>query len=190
MEGTLRGIATTFAVTLLVVAAWLLGQPGAWGQGGIDPTVKDLRQAVREERKLERQALRNRCRPHRRAGGYRRAPRMIPAGELEQAVRYWIGRRQHARDLRSLCNDEEAVVRLVFPAATQGKAVAVGRCESHLWRYAVGDAGELGVFQIHPQHRHWIGERTWSRMFNPLVNAQVAYGMSRAGQDWSAWTCG
>jgi hypothetical protein len=172
------------------VAAWVVGQPGAWGQqGGVTPTEADLRQGVRVERKLERQALKHRCRPHPVVGTYNRRARDIPAAELERAVRYWNGRRQKARQLRSLCNDEAAVVRLVFPNSTEAAALRIAKCESHLWRWAVGSAGERGIFQVHPVHAGWLGGRTWARMFDPLVNAKVAYGMSDGGTNWSAWTC-
>jgi hypothetical protein len=118
----------------------LVGQPGAWGQGSIEPTEADLRQGVRVERQLERQALRNRCRPHQRVGEYRRAPRTIPAENLERAVRYWNGRRQRARAESSWC--EKSVP--LWPWR------ALASCESgRQWAYN-GPSGFDGALQFLP----------------------------------------
>lgn len=68
-------------------------------------------------------------------------------------------------------------------------------------RWAVGNAGERGWFQIHPVHwDHTItvsGRSLYvdsSRLFNPWYNTRVAFVMSRGGIDWSdwptAWRCG
>lgn len=65
-------------------------------------------------------------------------------------------------------------------------AVRVARCESHLNRYALGSAGERGLFQIHPVHFGWVDER---RLFEPYYNARIAYRLSRGGRTWRAWTC-
>lgn len=64
-------------------------------------------------------------------------------------------------------------------------ALHVARCESHLDRFAVGSAGERGLFQIHPVHFGWAKPR---RLFESLYNARVAFRLSRGGRDWSAWS--
>jgi hypothetical protein len=52
--------------------------------------------------------------------------------------------------------------------------------------HAVGDAGERGLFQIHPVH---FGRLDAGRLFERRYNALFAYRLSRGGRDWSAWTC-
>ena len=53
-------------------------------------------------------------------------------------------------------------------------------------RHALGDAGERGLFQIHPVHFRWVDE---ARLFERSYNARIAYRLSRGGRDWRAWTC-
>lgn len=69
------------------------------------------------------------------------------------------------------------------------KALAVAKCETGgTWNpRAVGNAGELGLFQIHPIHFSWA--KPWL-LFVPRYNARAAYRLSRGGRDWSAWACG
>jgi hypothetical protein len=51
---------------------------------------------------------------------------------------------------------------------------------------AVGAAGELGWWQIHPIHRwaHQGGD-----LFDVRYNTRVAYRLSKGGTDFSPWTC-
>ena len=74
-------------------------------------------------------------------------------------------------------------------------ALRVAACESAGWRpgerlrfytYALGAAGERGLFQIHPVHFGWLNEQ---RLFDPLYNARIAYRLSRGGTSWRHWTC-
>lgn len=51
---------------------------------------------------------------------------------------------------------------------------------------SMGDAGERGLFQIHPVHFGWLNER---RLFEPRYNARAAYRLSHGGRNWSHWTC-
>jgi len=67
-------------------------------------------------------------------------------------------------------------------------AMRVVRCETGgtFSRWARGDAGERGIFQIHPVHFGWLDER---RLYELRYNAIAAYRLSRGGRDWSHWTC-
>lgn len=55
-----------------------------------------------------------------------------------------------------------------------------------------GDSS-LGLFQINmirdlgPDRRAKFGLNFSAELLNPVVNAQVAYHMSKGGKDWSAW---
>ena len=57
------------------------------------------------------------------------------------------------------------VIRSVF-GRNADAALRVARCESGFNTYAVGSAGERGLFQIHPIHRSWVN---WGAMFNPVL---------------------
>ena len=67
-------------------------------------------------------------------------------------------------------------------------ALRVASCETGGTFYvrALGDAGERGLFQIHPVHFGWLDER---RLFEARYNARIAYRLSRGGRNWSPWTC-
>ena len=67
-------------------------------------------------------------------------------------------------------------------------ALRVVSCETggRFDRFAVGRAGERGLFQIHPVHFGWLNER---RLFEVRYNARAAFRLSHGGRDWSPWTC-
>lgn len=99
-----------------------------------------------------------------------------------------VGHRPAAvpRPIRVVFGDRAAVAACVFRAETRG--------QERPWR-AVGRAGELGGFQIHPTHFGHVvsrsGRRVFvdpGRLFNPWFNTRVAFVISRGGTDWSAWT--
>lgn len=101
----------------------------------------------------------------------------------------------HTEASRGASGDPAAVIGRRFgPHA--GKALRVARCESGFDPRAIGEAGERGWFQIHPVH--WDSGKGLVRqmgidpatLFDPVVNTEVAYKLSRGGTDWSAWTCG
>lgn len=73
------------------------------------------------------------------------------------------------------------------------KAWRIADCETgHTFDpYAVGRAGERGLFQIHPIHVAWIQSLgySWDDMFIPAINIQVAWLMSRGGTYWVPWSC-
>lgn len=69
-----------------------------------------------------------------------------------------------------------------------GQALRVASCETagtfNVW--ARGNAGERGLFQIHPTHFGWLNE---AKLYQPIYNTLAAYRLSRGGTNWSAWTC-
>jgi hypothetical protein len=64
------------------------------------------------------------------------------------------------------------------------------QCESRWDRWAVGRAGERGLFQIHPVHKGLIASMgyTWDEMFDAEPNIRVAVEIRRR-QGLRAWTC-
>lgn len=85
-----------------------------------------------------------------------------------------------------------------FRGQNLAKAWAVAKKESNGQpiRYngnsKTGDSS-LGLFQINmirdlgPERRAKFGLNFSAELLNPVVNAQVAYHMSKGGADWSAW---
>lgn len=69
-----------------------------------------------------------------------------------------------------------------FPASQHDFLIALARCESSLFTHAVGNAGERGLFQIHPVH----GWR-WEVAFDPWQNVQAAYYVSGGGTNFAPW---
>lgn len=103
------------------------------------------------------------------------------------AVFAWmIGRAVDVEHARAHGVSSTAAIRQVFPASTEGAAIRVARCESRLDRFAVGRAGERGLFQIHPIHFSWAQPR---RLFDPVWNSRIAYRLSRGGTTWRHWSC-
>ena len=78
-----------------------------------------------------------------------------------------------------------------FPPETQDAALAVAWCESRFNEGAVGAAGELGQFQIHPVHFPYLRETFGPAVdiASPEVNAWYAYRLSDGGTNWSHWSC-
>jgi soluble lytic murein transglycosylase-like protein len=70
-------------------------------------------------------------------------------------------------------------------------ALRVAWCESRYDPFAVGAAGERGIFQIHPVHIGNLARLglSWDAMFDAEANATYAAYLSRGGTDWSHWTC-
>ena len=70
-------------------------------------------------------------------------------------------------------------------------ACRVARCESS-WRVdAVGAAGEVGVFQIHPVHFPHLYSTygAAANLASMEINVAYAYSLSRGGSDWTHWSC-
>ena len=102
------------------------------------------------------------------------------------AVGSWLLGRAVDQEARAHGVSSSVAIRQVFPSATEDAAIRVARCESRLNRWAVGRAGERGLFQIHPIHFYWMDER---RLFDPVYNARIAYRLSRGGTSWRHWAC-
>ena len=81
-----------------------------------------------------------------------------------------------------------AIIRTFGPTAPA--ALRVAYCESRWTPSAVGGPN-VGVFQINFVH-HLPGE-SWAafvrRYSDVRTNVAFAFRLSRAGTDWSAWTC-
>lgn len=74
-------------------------------------------------------------------------------------------------------------------------AIAIATLESTLKPFAFNNASNCyGLFQINmsgamgPDRRKKYGLKSNEDLFNPLINAQIAYKMSNGGKNWSAWT--
>lgn len=69
---------------------------------------------------------------------------------------------------------------------------STGRPHAHNRNSNTGD-NSYGLFQINmigslgPARRDQYGLKTNKELFNPLINAKIAYHMSNGGKDWSAW---
>ena len=74
--------------------------------------------------------------------------------------------------------------------AEEAKAVFLG-CENRsVDHHAVGAAGERGIAQLHPVHRHRFESKGWSwdDAFDPVYNLVVAKSIYDE-QGWEPWTC-
>lgn len=102
---------------------------------------------------------------------------------------------------KSVLTDEELVVLLEavgFKGKDLKEAWAIAKRESngrpiaHNGNSKTGD-NSYGLFQINmigdlgPVRRDKYNLETNAELFDPLVNAQIAYLMSGGGTDWSAW---
>lgn len=68
------------------------------------------------------------------------------------------------------------------------QALRVARCESSFDPSAVGEQGELGLFQLHPKG---VGERYIEAGWN-LLDARentIAAALEVAAHGWDAWAC-
>jgi hypothetical protein len=64
-------------------------------------------------------------------------------------------------------------------------AVSVASCESGLDPNAVNaTSGAAGLFQL--MSSHWEGS---FNPFDPVANAEYAYGLSDGGTNWGSWVC-
>ncbi|MGH2707585.1 MAG: hypothetical protein ACRDJF_08730 [Actinomycetota bacterium] len=118
----------------------------------------------------------------------------------------WVLGRGEGADTRPLATGEPAAVRIAdtarragFPESSIPKAIDIADCESGLGRNVVGDrhlvdnrwGPSLGPWQIRSRH----ADRGTGRPRDPIrlldwdFNAASAYAISKAGRDWSAWSC-
>lgn len=70
-------------------------------------------------------------------------------------------------------------------------ACRVARCESSWRADAVGAAGEVGWFQVHPIHfpHLYATYGADADLSSPTINTAYAYSLSRGGSDWTHWSC-
>jgi len=70
---------------------------------------------------------------------------------------------------------------------------STNRPMAHNDNHSTGD-NSYGLFQINmkgslgPDRRDRYGLSSNEDLFNPIVNSQVAFKISKGGKDWSAWT--
>lgn len=87
-------------------------------------------------------------------------------------------------------------IRQVFPG--NARALKVAWCESRRDPRAVSPTGDYGLFQLNrrtwdparnPRARpYWPRGKDWRHVFDPVVNARVAWAISKRGTDfWTHW---
>lgn len=128
--------------------------------------------------------------------GARLASALPSAGELASPSSSALSEREAtARGPRSESASVRAI-RTVF--GENARAVKVARCESRLNARAVSATNDWGLYQLNrptwdparnPRARpYWPRGKDWRHVFDPLVNARVAYAISRRGTDfWTHW---
>lgn len=77
-----------------------------------------------------------------------------------------------------------------WPPEVVPEAMQVAACESAFRRVTLGDAGEFGIFQIHPVHLPRFEARYGARTnpFDPEQNATIALEIWRE-YGWQPWSC-
>ena len=101
-------------------------------------------------------------------------------------------------DSKAMLSDKE-LISVLEKAGFSGNALA------YAWAIAVKESTKrpmalnrssncYGLFQINmtgsmgPDRRKKYGLKSNEDLFNPLINAQIAYQMSNGGKNWSAWS--
>lgn len=85
----------------------------------------------------------------------------------------------------------EAVLEVAgWPEEARSQALRVAGCESAWNPGSRGDAGEWGLFQIHPSHR-WRFQSLFGELADPLSPVQNAVVARQiwADEAWEPWTC-
>lgn len=99
---------------------------------------------------------------------------------------------------KTMLSDQE-LISILKQAGFSGYAL------SYAWAVAVKESTKrpmalnkssncYGLFQINmtgsmgPDRREKYGLKSNEDLFNPLINAQIAYQMSNGGKNWSAWS--
>jgi len=88
--------------------------------------------------------------------------------------------------------DVVSLIYALFPAEMAPTWERIARCESGLNPWAVGGAGERGIFQIHPIHAGGAvaaAGYSWDAMFDPYANMIVALALSGGGWNTGPWSC-
>lgn len=102
-----------------------------------------------------------------------------------------------SNQIKKLSNSElRSILRQVgFSGKNLEMAIAIAFYESTLRPYALNRSSNCyGLFQINmsgamgKDRREKYGLAQNEDLFNPVVNASIAYKMSNGGKDWSAWS--
>ena len=121
----------------------------------------------------------------------------VPHYELDfSRGEYSIIRQEY--DKKTILSDSQ-LIEILKLAGFNGKelkmAWAIAIKESTARPYALNKSSNCyGLFQINmtgsmgPDRREKYGLASNEDLFNPLVNAQVAYKMSNGGKNWKAWS--
>lgn len=64
-----------------------------------------------------------------------------------------------------------------------GRPMALNKSSNCYGLFQINMTGSMG-----PDRREKYGLSSNSDLYNPLINAQIAYQMSNGGKDWSAWS--
>lgn len=111
-----------------------------------------------------------------------------------EETRPWLKKENQAKrlskkELRSILN------KVGFSGKKLEMAMAVAFYESTYRPYALNKSSNCyGLFQINmtgtmgKARREKYGLSRNEDLFNPIINASIAYKMSNGGKDWSAWT--
>lgn len=80
-------------------------------------------------------------------------------------------------------DNEEAVIRHIFPDATEDAAVKVADCESGLYRYAKNPRSTAsGLWQL--LRLHWAGR---FNPFDPYASSYYVLRITDGGKNWGPW---
>lgn len=75
------------------------------------------------------------------------------------------------------------------PAGWAAQALAIGECESHWRTEAVGEAGELGILQIHPIHFPRMVLMGLDLQFEPDRLKYAFWLWESSGRSFRQWSC-
>lgn len=87
---------------------------------------------------------------------------------------------------------QEAIM-VVFEVSHQNMAKAISLAENTSQNpRAISATGDYGCFQInkasHFKNGLWRGKYTFEQVYDPMINARLAYEISHSGTYWGAWT--
>ena len=88
------------------------------------------------------------------------------------------------------CQD---AIKVVFEVNHQNIAKAISLAENTSQNpRAISATGDYGCFQInkasHFRNGLWRGKYTFEQVYDPVINARLAYEISHSGTYWGAWT--
>jgi hypothetical protein len=87
----------------------------------------------------------------------------------------------------------QEAIKVVFVVNHQNMAKAISLAENTSQNpRAISATGDYGCFQInkasHFKNGLWRGKYTFEQVYDPTVNAKLAYEISHSGTYWGAWT--